>query len=335
MTAAAAGPPGRLIHTGQVVVDLVLGVSAWPPRGGDTFARWQTAAVGGGFNVMAAARREGAAVVYTGGHGSGPFGDMARAALAASGVTVTAPASAGRDTGFSVVLVDDAAERTFVSAAGAEFDACLASMADAKPTPRDLVYVSGYSLAQGGKRPLLLEWLAGLDGGVRVLFDPSPLVGELPADALGVLASRRCLWSLNLREATSLAQRPELWSQPPVSQAALATACHTELASGLALALGRAVILRLGEQGAMVAQPPPPGAPPAPARVVEVPAQPVVAVDTNGAGDAHCGALAAALLRGLPLVDAVRRANAVAALAVTRPGPADWRGSAHPGADAV
>ena len=53
-----------------------------------------------------------------------------------------------------------------------------------------------------------------------------------------------------------------------------------------------------------------------------VPGFEVRAVDTNGAGDAHGGVLAAALARGMAPVDAVARANAAAALAVTRVGPA-------------
>lgn len=49
---------------------------------------------------------------------------------------------------------------------------------------------------------------------------------------------------------------------------------------------------------------------------------PVTAVDTNGAGDCHTGVLAAELLRGANLLEAVRVANVAAALAVTRRGPA-------------
>ena len=45
-------------------------------------------------------------------------------------------------------------------------------------------------------------------------------------------------------------------------------------------------------------------------------------VDTTGAGDAHSGVFLAALADGLPVADAARRANAAAALAVTRSGPA-------------
>ena len=55
---------------------------------------------------------------------------------------------------------------------------------------------------------------------------------------------------------------------------------------------------------------------------VHVPGLAVHAVDTTGAGDAHAGVFLAALADGLPPTEAARRANAAAALAVTRPGPA-------------
>ena len=47
----------------------------------------------------------------------------------------------------------------------------------------------------------------------------------------------------------------------------------------------------------------------------------VTAVDTNGAGDAHVGAFIAGLAAGLTPSAAALRANAAAALAVTRRGP--------------
>ncbi|MGO1562884.1 MAG: PfkB family carbohydrate kinase, partial [Actinomycetaceae bacterium] len=53
-----------------------------------------------------------------------------------------------------------------------------------------------------------------------------------------------------------------------------------------------------------------------------VPGIEVEAVDTNGAGDAHTGVLCADLAAGRPLMEAVRRANVAAGIAVTRRGPA-------------
>jgi sugar/nucleoside kinase (ribokinase family) len=55
-------------------------------------------------------------------------------------------------------------------------------------------------------------------------------------------------------------------------------------------------------------------------RVIAAPE--VAAVDTTGAGDAHSGVFLAALAGGLSPARAARRANAAAALSVTRPGPA-------------
>ncbi len=55
-------------------------------------------------------------------------------------------------------------------------------------------------------------------------------------------------------------------------------------------------------------------------RVWEVPADRVATVDSTGAGDAFCGALAASLAEGRPLAEAVQRAVAGAALATTHVG---------------
>jgi ribokinase len=51
-----------------------------------------------------------------------------------------------------------------------------------------------------------------------------------------------------------------------------------------------------------------------------VPGFPVEAVDTTGAGDVFNGALAVALAEGSDAIDAVRFANAAAALSVTKLG---------------
>ncbi|MCY3910835.1 MAG: PfkB family carbohydrate kinase, partial [bacterium] len=53
---------------------------------------------------------------------------------------------------------------------------------------------------------------------------------------------------------------------------------------------------------------------------VLVPSYPAEVVDPTGAGDAFCGALGVALAEGLPLIEAVRFANAAGALAVQTPG---------------
>ena len=71
----------RLLHTGQVIIDLVMAVDKLPQPGGDVLAQSARFEAGGGFNVMAAAQRNGLPVVYLGRHGTGRFGDLAREAM--------------------------------------------------------------------------------------------------------------------------------------------------------------------------------------------------------------------------------------------------------------
>ena len=112
--------PRRLVFAGQAIVDIVLRVPALPERGGDMIATSAEITTGGGFNVMAAAARQGLPVLYAGGHGTGPWGDLVRAALGAEGITILRPADPGRDTGFDVALVEPDGERTFATHPGAE-----------------------------------------------------------------------------------------------------------------------------------------------------------------------------------------------------------------------
>jgi len=113
--------------------------------------------------------------------------------------------------------------------------------------------------------------------------------------------SRCDWWSSNQREAALLT----------------GTGDPAEAARRLAARTGRAgVIVRAGSQGCVLAlQAARPDA-------VLIPAPAVMAVDTTGAGDAHSGVFLAGLADGIPPGAAACRANAAAALAVTRPGPA-------------
>jgi len=51
-----------------------------------------------------------------------------------------------------------------------------------------------------------------------------------------------------------------------------------------------------------------------------VPAPTITPVDTTGAGDSFCGTLAAALARGMTVVEAVHESVHAGSIAATRPG---------------
>lgn len=288
----------RLWHLGNVVVDLVLEVPALPERGGDVLATRTEHTPGGGFNVMAAAARQGLAVTYAGAHGTGPFGDRARAALHAEEIDILLAPRSQPDTGFVVCLIDADGERTFVTSPGAEATLTSADLAELRPDEGDFVDVTGYSLLYDSNRTALLDFLPRLDPAVTLVTDPGPLVREIPAGALELLLARSDWWSCNAREAALLTGIDD----------------PAQAAHALQSRLGRgSVLVRTGPEGCLLHYG---------GRLVTVPGFAVDAVDLNGAGDAHTGVFMAALARGLDPVAAAHRANAGAALAVTASGPA-------------
>ena len=301
-------PHSRLVFAGEAIVDLLMWVPALPERGGDMLAGSSAVQVGGGFNIMAAAARQGLPVVYAGGHGTGPWGDKVRDALEAEGIAILRPPDPNEDTGFDVALVEAGGERTFVTSLGAEALREPGSWDAVGLWVGDVVYVSGYGLVPPESGPVLGAWAAGLPPGVLLFLDPGPLVADIPAAVLDPVL-RRCDWySCNQREGAVLAGESD-----PV-----------EAARVLARRTGRAgVIVRAGPEGCVLAlRVPGPRDDQAGLSLSLVPAPPVVAVDTTGAGDAHSGVFLAGLAAGLAPADAAWRANAAAALSVTRSGPA-------------
>jgi sugar/nucleoside kinase (ribokinase family) len=297
-------PASRLLLAGEAIVDLVMRVPALPARGGDVLAATSSVHVGGGFNVMAAAARQGMPVVYAGGHGTGPWGDLVRAALAAEGIEVLRSPDPHADTGFDVAFVEPDGERTFVTSVGAETHP--GGWDSIGVRPGDSVYVSGYGLvppAAGGSDGGLGGWASAVPDGVVVFADPGPLVADIPAATLDAVLARCDWWSCNRREGMLLTG-----SDDPVA------------AARQLLSRTRAVLVRMGPRGCVVATG---------EEVVTVPAPPVDMVDSTGAGDAHAGVFLAGLAAGLDPVAAARRANAAAALAVTRDGPATAPGRAE------
>lgn len=293
----------RVVHTGQALVDVVVEVPDLPARGQNVMASSATDYAGGAVTVLVAAARFGAECVHAGAHGTGPHGDLIRAALEREGITASADAVPDLDTGICVVMVEPSAERTFVTTLGAERRITVASLATSAPRPGDLVCVTGFSLALDRTRDPLLEWLPTLDPEVVVVLDPGAAFAGLPESVRAAMLEVTDVWSSNAEEAEDLLR--EVGQQPPTDLADLTTAI-APLLRGDAVA-----IVRDGPEGCAV-------------RVGEattyVPGFPQTPLDTNGAGDTHTGALLAEVAAGTPWVEGCRRANAAAAIKVTRRG---------------
>lgn len=290
---------GRLVHIGSAVVDYVYRIDALPAPGMEKTASSFAQVAGGGFNMMVAASRTGMTVVFGGQLGSGPNGDFLRAAFASERIETLTPPSPLMDSGNCVAMISSDAERTFVSWPGAESVLSLDMMQPVSVVPDDWVFTSGYTLSYPASREALTDWIEALPGNIPFVFDPTPIISDIPRPILSRVLGRTTWLSCNTTEAAEIAGTGDV----EVLAARLLTD-HCPGAAGVVIRAGaRGCFVRLANGTAQI-----------------IPGFKVAAIDTNGAGDSHIGAFVSALSRGMPPFEAARYANAAAALSVTRHG---------------
>ena len=297
---------GRVVLMGQILVDRVLQGARPIHGGGSEWARDGGTHVGGGFNALVAARRMGAEAISLSPIGTGPHASMIEAALAREGIVDAGPRVDGVDNGFCVAMIGHDAERTFISTKGAETMTPETAWADFVRTmsPGDVLYIDGYLMDHPANREAAEAALHVLPEGVRVLLDVSPVIG-IPES----LPTHHAIISMNSVEARAIAKQSRLDGYLPFDS----------LSCRLAQTLGRDTLIRLGASGAYFARS---VGPDSETSAAHIPTPTIDAVDTNGAGDAHTGVLAASLALGIPLERGLVLANCAGALASTVPGPA-------------
>lgn len=222
---------------------------------------------------------------------------------------VIAAARAGARTAFVGCVGGDHAGRSLLAElATAGVDAALVSVLDEHPTGRALIVVDQRGentvvVVPGANSQLVVDALPA----ARVVLVQLEISLAAVASALRVARDQGALTVLN--PAPSIDLPPDLLALvdvvvPNVHEAARLGGPATLLRAGAG-----AVVTTLGGDGVEVVTA---------ERRWRQPAVEVATVDTTGAGDAFCGALAARLADGVDLADAVRVAAAAGALATTR-----------------
>ena len=286
---------GRVVVVGSSNIDLVMKMARLP-RVGETVtdASFVQAFGGKGANQAVGAARAGAKVAFVGCVGDDAYGRQVRSNLEADGIDVRFVfAETGVASGTALIMVGGEGENYISVAPGANGRLTPAHVDRA----REAIERSAVVITQCEIPEETLEHVVALGAEL----DKPVLLNLAPARQLSSAALARLAWlAVNETEAEFLTGRK------------VASDRDVEEAAGALLARGpKAVVLTLGARGAYVA---------AEGVRALVPGFAVEAVDTTAAGDVHCGALAVALVEGRPVLEAVRFANAAAALSVTRLG---------------
>jgi len=291
--------PARLVALSSAVVDYIYQIDQFPHAGEEETARGFMRAVGGGFNMMAAAARSGLPVAFAGIHGCGEHGVLLRQTLQQEGIAILSHPHETMDNGHCLVFVTDDGERSFISAPGAEahFDPTL--LENVVLVPHDWLFASGYALVYPECAKTLIRWIAQYGGTSPLIFDPAPIVEDIPPDVLQHILQRSHWLSCNDKEAMVIAGSGTI-----DKMAARLLYEHCPQAAGVVVRAGRHGCYFLTREG----------------ENAHIPAFSVEAIDTNGAGDTHIGAFIAAMLMGKKTKEALYYANAAAAISVTRRG---------------
>jgi len=286
---------GKLVVVGSSNIDLVMKMARLPKVGETvTDATFVQAFGGKGANQAVGAARAGGEVVFVSCVGDDAYGAQVRGSLEADGIdTRFVFTEEGVASGTALILVGGGGENYISVAPGANYRLTSAHVDRA----REAIGAAAIVIGQCEILPETLDHViaVGAELGKPVMLNLAPArrIGDASLSRLAYLA-------VNETEAEFLTGR-RIESNEDVEAAVEAL-----LAKG-----PRTVVLTLGARGAFVAGDG--------ARAL-VPGFAMDAVDTTAAGDVHCGALAVALVEGRPLLDAVRFANAAAALSVTKLG---------------
>jgi ribokinase len=266
------------------------------PRPGETLlgGEFLTAAGGKGANQAVGAARAGGRVIFVGRVGKDTFGDDAIAGYERHGIDVKHVRRDSRvPSGVALIFVAEDGENSIAVASGANARLTTADIERASAAIRSAALL----LIQLETPMDTVEVAADIAGhfGVPMILNPAP-AQPLPDSLLKWVS----ILTPNETEA-------ELLTGIKVSNdASAAKACARLRARGV-----KTVIITLGSRGAFLADD---------HGQQLVPGFKVKAVDTTAAGDVFNGALAVALAEGDALPDAVRFANAAAALSVTKVG---------------
>ena len=279
---------------GSINVDLISQVRRHPMPGETLHGTGGQMLPGGkGANQAVAAAKLGGDVRMIGAVGTDAQAEVGLAGLRAAGVDLTGVREIEVPTGLAIVTVAEDGENTIVVIAGANDSVDAAQITAAK----DVIATSSIVVCQGEIPREGIEALPALVTG-RFLHNPAPVMELDPA----VLRTSDPLVVNEHEAALVLAQLDPDAEVPEAPEQIVGALREAGIAS---------VVLTLGARGSLVADAD---------GTHRIPAAPVTAVDTTGAGDAFIGALAVGLARGETLPDAARLASRVGAFAATGQG---------------
>lgn len=277
-----------IVVFGSINLDLIFPLPHLPLAGETVLGRDMSIEPGGkGANQAVAAARDGARVIFAGAVGADSLAVDALRLMRTTDMDTRRIATVEASTGCAAICVDANGRNLISVASGANLKASHTQIED-DLLRRGTTVLLQMEVPRGDTEALIHR---AKRAGCRIVLNLAPAapLDEVALRALDVLV-------VNEGEAAFLARH--------LNCGADARAIGNRLG-------GINVVVTLGERGLQAETT---------AGQIVVPAKPIDAIDTTGAGDCFTGVLTSALDRGLGIEHALIRANAAAGLCCTRRG---------------
>jgi ribokinase len=249
---------------------------------------------GKGANQAVVAARLGAQVTFVASVGNDGFGSEAISAYQSEGIdTQFIRRATGQPTGTAAIMVDNQAENCIIVVAGANSALAAADVQSAS----EVIRRSQVVLCQ------LETPAAAAVEAFRIARGSDTITVLTPAPAAEVTSELLSLCDICVPNATEISAMTGQDVDNETDAVRAANLLRDRGVDRVALTLGGRGVLLVDNSGA-----------------THIPATPVSATDTTGAGDAFTGALGVGLAEGHSLEEAATRAATVAAISVTRLG---------------
>lgn len=281
-----------IVIFGGLLLDRYFEVDRWPVRGQDGYIAGEDSYVGGcAINMAVTIENLGGKAHVASCVGNDRTGKSILEYMEEHALSQTLLSQVDGTTGSCLVFSEPDGERTFLTRMGLE-ERFTPELAE-RIRQLDLGYagVTGYYLLGNDSEVILLCLEELHAAGVKILFDPSPLVGDISPAILRRMIAVSDVLTPNQTELSALG----------------GDAVPVELAKQ-----GKTIFLKKGEDGGTVFTG---------EGSFDYASVRCDAVDTTGAGDSFSGALLYAMSRELPLEEAVRLATICAAKTVQIHGP--------------
>lgn len=251
---------------------------------------------GSAANTLIAVAEFGGKAAYAGKVADDALGKFCLQDMREIGVTIEVPVAAG-DTGTSVILITEDAQRTMLTHLGVSATLSPVDISEAAIRNAKYVYVEGYLFAGEPTRSTALRTMElAKQNGVKVAFTVSDpfLIAQHRDEFWRLIEGPVDLLFCNLEEARSLTGRHD-----PI-ECAVEIHRHAEN-----------VALTLGPDGSILMHE---------GQVLPIEGVPAAAIDTTGAGDMYAGALLYGITNGLSWRESGRLASHAAARVVAQLG---------------